>query len=168
MDLMLNRFVRSFTCHPPVLAFFQAKGAATMALRVVDPAAHTVSEPEISGQAPSARGGHTVSHTRFWNRIMATVLSLRGDSWFCGNRVRRRARVAGACRSTRKGMHLAVSPVSLRAQRLLRQCLLSWPQSTTGHVSITRPAFRIRRPAGAFGGPPAPRGGPQMSPFCGV
>lgn len=42
----------------------QAKGAATMSLRVVDPAARTVTEPEASGTVPPARGGHTVRRGR--------------------------------------------------------------------------------------------------------
>ncbi|PNW86136.1 hypothetical protein CHLRE_02g074650v5 [Chlamydomonas reinhardtii] len=39
----------------------KAKGAATMSLRVVDPAARTVTEPEASGTVPPARGGHTAT-----------------------------------------------------------------------------------------------------------
>ncbi|EFJ47063.1 hypothetical protein VOLCADRAFT_121032 [Volvox carteri f. nagariensis] len=39
----------------------KAKGDAAMVLRVLDPAASTVAEPVTSGQAPSARGGHTAT-----------------------------------------------------------------------------------------------------------
>ncbi|KAG2425945.1 hypothetical protein HXX76_013318 [Chlamydomonas incerta] len=39
----------------------KAKGAAAMALRVVDPVARTVTEPAASGTVPPARGGHTAT-----------------------------------------------------------------------------------------------------------
>ncbi|KAG2435000.1 hypothetical protein HYH02_011998 [Chlamydomonas schloesseri] len=39
----------------------KVKGSAAMALRVVDPAARTVSEPTAAGSVPPARGGHTAT-----------------------------------------------------------------------------------------------------------
>ncbi|GLC41365.1 hypothetical protein PLESTB_001019800 [Pleodorina starrii] len=48
----------------------KAKGGTAMALRVVDPAALTFEEPEVSGQAPSARGGHTA--TLVGNKVWVT------------------------------------------------------------------------------------------------
>ncbi|GIL58353.1 hypothetical protein Vafri_13410 [Volvox africanus] len=39
----------------------KAKGSTGMSLRVVDPVARTVEQPETSGQVPTSRGGHTAT-----------------------------------------------------------------------------------------------------------